>query len=168
LLSHCLLLQGTALGNRLIEVATMAQSHDIKQISTASTAMTGSATSTLSRDDDSQFIPLSRAAKHLPDRVNTSTVWRWCRKGVLARSGRRVFLRHSRLGGRIYVTQDWIDAFGQALADEDAQHFAARDEVPAWRGTSPAPCQLSSPTLASGRTVHNPDSLRAELQAEGL
>lgn len=101
------------------------------------------------------MITLTEATKLVPGRPNSSTLWRWCRKGVLARSGRRVFLRHSRLGGRIYVTQDWIDAFGQELAVEDAQHFSQRE--------AEAPGGRQRHITARSRV-----DLAAELEAEGL
>jgi hypothetical protein len=42
---------------------------------------------------------------------------------VLARNGERVRLQHIRLGGRIFTTRAWLEAFGQQLADADARYF---------------------------------------------
>lgn len=55
-------------------------------------------------------------------------MWRWCRRGVLARSGKRIKLQHIRVGGKIFTTAEWVIAFGRHLADADAQYFEARIE----------------------------------------
>lgn len=79
------------------------------------------------------YINLGRAAKLIPERPSVNAVWRWARKGVLARGGDRVRLEHVRLGGRVYTTEQWVREFGVKLAKADAAHFdkteeAARDE----------------------------------------
>ena len=70
-----------------------------------------------------EFITLSEAAKHAPGRPTTAAVWRWARQGVKARSGTRVFLRHVRVGGRIFTRPDWLGQFFAATAQADVQHF---------------------------------------------
>lgn len=46
-------------------------------------------------------------------------LWRWCRKGIKARSGQRVFLKHIRSGRRLMTTQAWLDEFHADLIRED-------------------------------------------------
>jgi hypothetical protein len=55
-----------------------------------------------------QHIRLGEAAKIAPGRSSTHCLWRWCRKGVLARSGERVRLQHIRIGGKIFITPAWL------------------------------------------------------------
>ena len=71
-----------------------------------------------------EFITLSDAAKFSPGQPNTAAVWRWARQGVKARSGDRVYLRHVRVGGRIFTRPDWLGEFFSATAQADAEHFA--------------------------------------------
>lgn len=73
--------------------------------------------------DQDQHITLGEASKITPGRPSTNCVWRWCRKGVLARSGERVRLQHVRIGGKIFTTPAWVQQFGKALAEADAAHF---------------------------------------------
>ncbi len=82
--------------------------------------------------DASDYLSLSAAAKQAPGRPSANCIWRWCRKGVLARNGKRVRLRHIRTGGKIYTTARWLQAFGEKLAQADAEHFDldARPAVP--------------------------------------
>lgn len=85
---------------------------------------------TVSQD---QLLTLTQAAARLPHRPHSSCLWRWCRKGVLARSGERVRLRHVRIGGKIFTAQPWLTEFGQALATADASHFEQCDLEPTGR-----------------------------------
>ena len=73
--------------------------------------------------DANEQITLTQVAKMVPGRPTANCIWRWCRRGVLARNGTRVHLQHVRLGGRILTTRRWLDEFGKALADADAQYF---------------------------------------------
>jgi hypothetical protein len=70
------------------------------------------------------YITLTQATKVAPGRPSINCVWRWCRKGVIARSGERVRLQHVRIGGKLYTTQTWLDQFGRQLAEADAKYFA--------------------------------------------
>jgi hypothetical protein len=72
-------------------------------------------------------ITLSEAAKIAPGRPSTNCLWRWCRRGVLARTGERVRLQHTRIGGKIFTTAQWIDEFGRRLAEADAAYFELRE-----------------------------------------
>ncbi len=74
-------------------------------------------------------LSLAEAAKIAPGRPSTNCIWRWCRKGVLARDGQRVRLKHTRIGGKIYTTAQWIEEFGQRLAEADSKHFDLSDNV---------------------------------------
>lgn len=83
-------------------------------------------------------LSLTDVAKIVPGRPSANCVWRWCRRGVLARSGERIRLRHVRIGGKIFTTRRWLEDFGRELAAEDAKYFslceattaAARAEEP--------------------------------------
>ena len=74
------------------------------------------------------LLPLSQAAKIAPGRPSSNCLWRWCRRGVLSRGGERVYLRHSRIGGKVYTSKQWLDDFGQALADADAAYFRQNED----------------------------------------
>jgi hypothetical protein len=74
------------------------------------------------------YLTLTQAAQSLPGRPHVSALWRWCRRGVKARSGERVRLQHVRVGGKLYTTHAWIDAFGEQLASADAAFFDRADE----------------------------------------
>jgi hypothetical protein len=62
-------------------------------------------------------------------------MWRWCRRGVLARTGDRIRLEHVRVGGKLFTRPEWVQDFGHRLAQADARYFdreeAKRPEVPA-------------------------------------
>lgn len=72
-------------------------------------------------------ITLTDVAKITPGRPSANCIWRWCRRGVLARNGERVRLEHVRIGGKIFTTRAWLDEFGRRLATADAAYFAAAD-----------------------------------------
>ncbi|MBX3403846.1 MAG: DUF1580 domain-containing protein [Phycisphaeraceae bacterium] len=81
-------------------------------------------------NDIDRYITLAKAAQAAPGRPSANAVWRWCRRGVLARSGERVRLRHIRQGGRVFTRIDWLEEFGTALAAADTAHFDARAGTP--------------------------------------
>ncbi len=78
-----------------------------------------------------ELITLTQAAALAPGRPSVNCIWRWCRKGVLARDRSRVRLRHVRIGGKLYTTARWLGEFGQALATADADYFKPDDGRPA-------------------------------------
>jgi hypothetical protein len=78
-----------------------------------------------------EYLTLTQATKLSPGRPSTNCIWRWCRRGVLSRGGRRVRLRHVRIGGKIYTTAEWLNDFGQRLADADAAYFDIEAETAA-------------------------------------
>lgn len=76
-------------------------------------------------------ITLGQAARLLPGHPSPSSLWRWCRRGVKARNGERIRMRHVRVGGKLYIQANWLDEFSKRLAEADVEHFAmADDEVP--------------------------------------
>lgn len=75
-----------------------------------------------------EHLTLTEAAKIAPGRPSTNCMWRWCRRGVLSRSGERVHLRHVRVGGRIFTTARWLDEFGRMLAAADTAYFRKTED----------------------------------------
>ncbi len=65
----------------------------------------------------------AQAARQFPGSPAPSTVWRWARKGVKARNGERVRLRHVRIGGQLFIPVEALAEFAEAVADADRQHF---------------------------------------------
>lgn len=124
--------------------------------------------------DTHSYITLAEAARLTPGRPSTNCLWRWCRKGVLARNGRRVRLEHLRLGGKILTTAAWVEAFGRALAEADSAHFASPATEPAPRAVRPAPAPTTT-RAPRRRRSHRTDDRRIaferatrELEAAGL
>lgn len=121
-----------------------------------------------------EHLTLSQAARLTPGRVSPNCVWRWCRRGVQARTGGRVRLRHVRQGGKLFTTRRWLDEFGERLALADAAYFDAARTEPE---VTESRWQESPATVAPrrGRRQANCTSERtrhaqvdAELEAEGL
>ena len=78
----------------------------------------------MSQDNTSVFegmLTLTEATKALTaasgKRPATSTLWRWCRRGV-----RGIKLEYVRLGRRILTTPEALERFAKALADLDKQY----------------------------------------------
>jgi len=63
--------------------------------------------------------PLVDIAKRTPGNVHVSSVWRWCRRGVRAADGMRIFLRAVRLGRSLYSRLSWLEEFGEEVARHD-------------------------------------------------
>ncbi len=76
-----------------------------------------------------EHLTLAQAAKIAPGRPSPNCVWRWCREGVKSASGDRIRLKHTRFGSRIFTTRQWLNEFGQALAEADAAHFDHTKEL---------------------------------------
>lgn len=78
-----------------------------------------------------RILSLGEACRDLPKiagkRPHPSTIWRWCRVGVRARSGQRVRLEHARLGHRIVVSREALGRFANRLAEADTE----REVLPA-------------------------------------
>lgn len=119
-----------------------------------------------------QYITMTEAAKLAPGRPSTSCVWRWCRRGVKARDGQRVRLEHVRVGGMIYTTAAWLEAFGRALADADAKHFDLCEASAAEARAAEAPFPRQRPRVALSelrrKQSEELDAIDRELEAEGL
>ena len=73
-----------------------------------------------------EYLTLSQAAKIAPGRPSANCVWRWCRRGVLARGGERIRLEHIRAGGKILTSPRWVEDFARRLAAADAAYFDQR------------------------------------------
>lgn len=73
------------------------------------------------------YITLTQAAKLVPFNPNATTLWRWCRKGVVTRSGERLRLQHVGTGRRIATTAKWVEEFLKAKAASDAKHYDDAD-----------------------------------------
>lgn len=117
-----------------------------------------------------EYLTLTQTAKIAPGRPTANAIWRWCRRGVKSRSGARVHLRHIRVGGQIFTTRGWLEAFGRQLAEADARYFtlvdaAADTKSRDSRSACSRPSQLSR--RASARQRHL-ERIERELEGEGL
>lgn len=69
--------------------------------------------------ENEKLATLTELSKLLPKtngkRVNTSTLWRWCRRG---RHG--ITLEYLRMGAKIITTQEAMQRFFTALAEKDS------------------------------------------------
>lgn len=117
-------------------------------------------------------LTLSQTARIAPGQVSPNCVWRWCRRGVVARSGERVRLEHVRVGGKIYSSARWLEEFGLRLAEADVAYFDLNEKA-----TEPS---MAAPTLvvqsrrrprrSAGTSSAEQRHARAqaELEAEGF
>lgn len=139
----------------------------------------GTTTSTATRPDnpqqreaDDERLTLSQAARIAPGSPTPNCIWRWCRRGVLARSGDRVRLQHVRIGGKLFTTARWLDEFGQRLADADAEYFEIMEEEPTAPSAEVTPRRRARRLPPSRRSDQADEArrerIRAELEAEGL
>jgi len=80
-----------------------------------------------------RYYSLAEAAHMCPNRPSTAVVWRWCRKGILSRSGKRIKLEHRRIGGRLFVPKGALEAFFRRLTESDNDHFDKQRPVPSPR-----------------------------------
>jgi hypothetical protein len=76
------------------------------------------------------YMTIAEAASQAVGRPSSACVWRWARRGVLAKNGKRVKLRHIRAGARLYIPQGALDEFTEALAAADAEHFDKPSSAP--------------------------------------
>ena len=79
----------------------------------------------IDRDD---LLTLSEAARRLPGRPHRSTLWRWARKGIGLPDGGRAYLRVHRLGRRVLIAPEDIEAFAATLANAYQTHDEHYDE----------------------------------------
>lgn len=74
--------------------------------------------------EERKFLSMTDAAKVLPIRPHVCTIWRWCRKGIQARNGEYIRLRHFRVGGRMFTTKEDLYEFFEKVAVADTEYFA--------------------------------------------
>jgi len=71
-----------------------------------------------------QVLSLAEAAQTLPapdgKHVATSTVWRWCKRGI-----RGVRLEYARIGRRMVTSREALTRFANRLAERDAEEEEA-------------------------------------------
>ncbi len=77
-----------------------------------------------------ELFSLTEAAKLIPGRPSVNSVWRWCRKGVISRSGCRIRLEHIRAGGKLFTTEQWVKDFCCGLAQSDTEYFVRSKRKP--------------------------------------
>ena len=119
------------------------------------------------------YLTLAEAAKIAPGRPSTNCLWRWCRRGIIARTGERVRLRHIRSGGKVLTSADWVRDFCEALAERDTAHFDAK--LAAAAAMTPREPQYAPPSRrrqaqVSGSSVsdHLAERVARELDQEGI
>lgn len=126
------------------------------------------------RDDAvaSDYLSLSQAARLAPGRPSSSATWRWCRKGLKARDGSSVFLKHVRVGRTVYTTAPWLHAFFEAVATADQKHFEARESLAAQAAKDAAAGPPARPVkhgdAPCASAPDRQDELAAALRKEGL
>ena len=132
----------------------MHETHEQAAVGSAGSAPVASAVpagSTAQAGERQEYITLTQAARLMPNRPSINCVWRWARKGVLARNGQRIRLEHVRLGGKLFTTAAWMAQFGVALAKADVDYFAhdsatgLRDDASIRGNGTPAPAQAVRP-----------------------
>lgn len=67
----------------------------------------------------SDLLTLAEAARKLPRQRSAQSLWNWCRKGIKARNGERYYLRHVRIGKRLFTRSEWMEDFFEQLAEAD-------------------------------------------------
>lgn len=115
-----------------------------------------------------QRITLTEVAKTTPGRPTANCIWRWCRRGVLARNGERVRLEHVRLGGRIFTTRRWLDEFGRALAEADARYFSRSQSAVAEGTTSKSRGHPQENSKTENERARELERIEQELEEVGL
>jgi len=117
-------------------------------------------------------ITLGEASHLVPGRPSTNCLWRWCRKGVLARSGLRIRLEHVRIGGRIFTRPNWVEEFSQRLTAADVSYFDAREkearELPPRDPRFDLPKRRRRMPRRARATVPDQSEIDRELDEEGL
>lgn len=119
-----------------------------------------------------EHITLTQVAKVAPGRPSTNCLWRWCRRGVKARDGQRVRLKHLRIGGKIFTTLGWLETFGRELAHADAKYFdlceAAANAAAAAEPPFPRRRRASLPVLPDPSKRCEAENAERELEEAGL
>ncbi len=117
-------------------------------------------------------ITLTQAAKVAPGRPSTNCLWRWCRRGVKARDGRRVRLQHLRIGGKIFTTLGWLEQFGRQLAEADSKYFDFCEAAAQAAAAAEPPSARRRRKPSGGRSDHAQrrelDEAERELEEAGI
>ena len=79
-----------------------------------------------------ELLTLSEAARRLPHRPATSTIWRWIRRGMKV-GQERIYLRYLRVGKRVFVPAEALDEFVEQMTLADRERAAERYGDPARR-----------------------------------
>lgn len=78
----------------------------------------------------SNLVSLGAAAKAVAEltgqRPDTTTVWRWARHGLRARTGELVHLAHVRCGSRLLIKAEGIAEFFERLTAADSEYFTRK------------------------------------------
>jgi len=85
---------------------------------------------------------------------------------VLSRAGDRVYLEHIRVGGKVYTRADWLEEFGQTLAEADAAYFRQNED-----GAVPPPASSGPKRRRQRFEQHRRDTVEQanqELEEAGL
>lgn len=120
---------------------------------------------TTNNDTRPKWLTLGKATSYAPGRPSANCLWRWCRKGVLARDGSRVKLQHVRAGGRVFTTAAWVEEFATALAHADAAYFDTKHVK------TPSAATVDSQTSKGKRDWSDPAeraAAEAVLREEGI
>ncbi len=75
-----------------------------------------------------EYLSLGQAARKCPgtggrQHPHPSALFRWCRFGLLSRSGRHIRLRHVRIGRSLFTSAKWLDVFFCERAASDLGYF---------------------------------------------
>jgi len=123
----------------------------------------GSAGAVAQAVEGQQYITLTQAMKLVPGRPSFNCVWRWARKGVLARNGQRVRLEHVRIGGKLFTTAAWVAQFGTVLAQADVNHFDLKN-APVLRGSPTVTRRSTSATRRPFSPTRTPEQRQAAVE----
>lgn len=122
--------------------------------------------------DGPTYLTLKEAARLAPGTPSASAVWRWCRKGLKARDGSQVTLKHVRVGREVYTSAAWLHAFFEAVATADQSHFQAKHAIATEATRSvmaaPPPQGAAAAHVASTLPLGPEDDLEAAIREEGL
>jgi hypothetical protein len=107
-------------------------------------------------------IPLSQVSKVLKRKFQPSTIWRWCRDGIMTSTGQRVRLEHVRLGRGFFTSIARVQAFAEVLAQQTGD---PEDESNAVRGKGPQP-KKNPPLQSVAARRRSAASANRKLEAE--
>ena len=79
-----------------------------------------------------RLLDCTEARNHIPRRrgaarIHPSTVHRWMRRGIRARSGHRIRLECLRVGSRLLTSEEALTRFFEEVAKADAEYFDRPD-----------------------------------------